>query len=131
MSETAATARTDAFEDSILGKMPDPKDADKIVRVVGDGSYSRMVGFARTLERELSAALDRLGKMEGALPVPDRQGVRFGLNCWMSFDKLCGWEGESGPERDDWYQKSIIAREFMKWAESCRALTKETKGDGT
>lgn len=112
MSETAATARTNAFEDSILGKMPDPKDADKIVRVVGDGSYSRMVGFARTLERELTAALDRLGKMEMALkPFADY------------------FDGDLKGVGGGTFATAIMKIQSFKDAKL--ALTKKTKGDGT
>ena len=56
-----------------------------------------------------------------ALPVPDKQGVSFGKCAWVSYDRIVGYEGEDGPDRDAFYANRIIARKILEWANQSRA----------
>lgn len=54
------------------------------------------------------------------MPVPNTQGVQFG-NSWVSFDKLCGWDGDDPVARESFYERSIIAKGIVAWANGVRA----------
>jgi hypothetical protein len=62
-------------------------------------------------------------------PVPDKQGVLFGT-AWVSYDRLTGYEGEDGPDRDAFYSKNIIARGILDWANRTRAHLAKLRGEG-
>lgn len=53
---------------------------------------------------------------DAALPKADAQGISLG-NTWISWDKLCGWNGEDEKERELFYQNSIIAKGVLQWRE--------------
>lgn len=82
--------------------------------------HERCVVFALRKERDA---------LRECAPVVDKQGVRFG-NAWVSFDRLCGWDGEDGPERDAWYAKSIVAKGIIEWANKQHAALAASEGRG-
>jgi hypothetical protein len=66
----------------------------------------------------------RRWKATEALPVPDAEGVRFGPNLWISWDRLAGWEGDDRG-RDTFYANNVFARGLMEWRESLLAAHAE------
>lgn len=93
--------------------------------------------FARTLERELSAKttecdglVAQVKVLSDALPKIDKQGVRFGKNTWISFDRLTGYEGDPDNQtaRTAHYLR-IIPSGFVEWGNQCHAALTQTQGD--
>ena len=73
-------------------------------------------------QAERDALRAQVAALREAFPVVGKQGIGFG-NCWLSFDKMLGYEGEEGADRDAFYASRIIARELVKWANNALAAT--------
>lgn len=76
--------------------------------------------LAIELQKLLTAEKEASGRMRKLLPTPSNEGLRFGDNFWISFDKLCGWQGQNEYEREKFLSQSVIAQAFLNWLEQLK-----------
>ena len=76
---------------------------------------------------EVLALRSRLERAEELLPKHSGAGLRFGKNAWLSFYKLCGWDGEDNEARQRWYKESIIARQVIQWVNEVKQFLSTPK----